>query len=181
MLRARRVCWWCQRARAWWRRLRSSRCTLWPDGVGWERRRAISTMVSGIVLGLTDRGLPNWVRAGSSAKPLMDAARRISQLKRGEHDDPPLSGLANAAGSQGREMVEASTISSDQPDWLGCAHRHPYAFHGLLRYERALPQLRGQGSAAPPPSRPLPWLLWCSASFPSARTGCKTDRRRRCS
>jgi magnesium transporter len=29
--------------------------------------------------------------------------------------------------------------------------------------------------ASPPPSPPLPWPHWCSTSFSSARTGCKTE------
>ena len=33
-LRASRVRWWYQRARAWWRRLQSSQCPAWPGGRG---------------------------------------------------------------------------------------------------------------------------------------------------
>jgi len=48
-------------------------------------------------------------------KPLMDAARRRFQLKRGEHVDPPPSGLANAAGSPGQQMVAASASCQVSP------------------------------------------------------------------
>jgi hypothetical protein len=35
----------------------------------------------------------------------MDAGRRRSRPKRGEHDDPTPSGIANAAGSLRKEMA----------------------------------------------------------------------------
>jgi hypothetical protein len=63
--RARRVRWWYQADRAWWRRRQASQWVAAPGGGGWASRRPVSGTVSGIMPGSAGGGWSGRTGAGA--------------------------------------------------------------------------------------------------------------------